>query len=59
MMRDLQHLHLKQREVLTAKGRWHKFDGTKWHGVTPVKGHRSSFVYFNSEALDKLSEDDW
>eukprot|EP00975_Prorocentrum_lima_P056723 11896573-Prorocentrum_lima.AAC.1 len=24
-----------------------------------VKGYRLSFVYFNSKASDKLSEDDW
>eukprot|EP00975_Prorocentrum_lima_P033646 7061622-Prorocentrum_lima.AAC.1 len=22
-------------KVFVTKGQWHKFDGTKWHGVTP------------------------
>eukprot|EP00975_Prorocentrum_lima_P031865 6688436-Prorocentrum_lima.AAC.1 len=46
-------------KVVVTKGRWHKFDGTTWHGVTPVKGYRLSFVSFNSKALDKHSEEDW
>eukprot|EP00975_Prorocentrum_lima_P010049 2142547-Prorocentrum_lima.AAC.1 len=24
--------------LFVTKGKWHKFDGAKWHGVTPVKG---------------------
>eukprot|EP00975_Prorocentrum_lima_P020180 4248048-Prorocentrum_lima.AAC.1 len=44
--------------LFVTKGKWHQFDGTKWHGVTPVKGYRLSFVYFNGKNLDRLSEDD-
>eukprot|EP00975_Prorocentrum_lima_P044934 9412466-Prorocentrum_lima.AAC.1 len=27
-------------KTFVTKGKWHLFDGTKWHGVTPVKGYR-------------------
>eukprot|EP00975_Prorocentrum_lima_P070299 12931164-Prorocentrum_lima.AAC.1 len=46
-------------KVFVTNSKWHKFDGTKWHGVTPAKGYTLSFVYFNSKALDNMSEDDW
>eukprot|EP00975_Prorocentrum_lima_P004595 1000951-Prorocentrum_lima.AAC.1 len=31
--------------LFVTKGKWHKFDGTKWHGVTPATGHGVSFVH--------------
>eukprot|EP00975_Prorocentrum_lima_P041227 8663558-Prorocentrum_lima.AAC.1 len=46
-------------KLIVTRGKWHQFDGTKWHGVTPVKGYRLPFVYFNGRYLGKLSEDDW
>eukprot|EP00975_Prorocentrum_lima_P064561 12898260-Prorocentrum_lima.AAC.1 len=42
-----------KRKLVVARGKWHQFDGTKWHGVTPVKGYRLSFVYFNGKNLDQ------
>eukprot|EP00975_Prorocentrum_lima_P057768 12114846-Prorocentrum_lima.AAC.1 len=26
--------------TFVTKGKWHRFDGTEWHGVTPVKEYR-------------------
>eukprot|EP00975_Prorocentrum_lima_P020212 4256160-Prorocentrum_lima.AAC.1 len=45
--------------LFVTEGKWHQLDGAKWHGVTPVKGYRLSFVYFNGENWDRLSEHDW
>eukprot|EP00975_Prorocentrum_lima_P069265 12925301-Prorocentrum_lima.AAC.1 len=45
--------------LFVTEGKWHQFDRTKWHGVTPVKGYMVSFVYFNEKHWDRLSEDDW
>eukprot|EP00975_Prorocentrum_lima_P050105 10491896-Prorocentrum_lima.AAC.1 len=45
--------------LFVTSSKWHKFGGTKWHGVTPATGSILSLVYFNSEALHRLSEDDW
>eukprot|EP00975_Prorocentrum_lima_P069678 12927781-Prorocentrum_lima.AAC.1 len=39
-------------KVFVTKGTWHQLDGKKWHGVTPVKGYRLPFVYFNARHLD-------
>eukprot|EP00975_Prorocentrum_lima_P044139 9255372-Prorocentrum_lima.AAC.1 len=46
-------------KFFVTKGKWHQFDGAKWHGVTPVKGNRLSLVYFNGKNLNRLSVDDW
>eukprot|EP00975_Prorocentrum_lima_P061533 12880457-Prorocentrum_lima.AAC.1 len=32
--------------LFATNSKWHKFDGTKWRGVTLGTGHRLSFVYF-------------
>eukprot|EP00975_Prorocentrum_lima_P021006 4422146-Prorocentrum_lima.AAC.1 len=40
-------------KLFVTRGKWHQFDGTKWHAVTPVKGYRLSFVYFNGKNLDR------